>query len=176
MAKEQMGKVIIFGIISGIVLALMGWIVNLLTGTRQVSVQLALLPSTIQAQIPSGSAIGQTIVGVITQKLGFGIPNAINVLIVGAIGGALVSLIGWFVYITLQKRFFGNFKSNTNRIAAIFAWGGLVIGLILSSISGQIQLPAFSTAITLALSSLVVAYIVVWVLNISNQQRYIPEI
>lgn len=171
----------IFGGVVGLVLLALSWVIQAIFGSKTVPIQFSLIEQPLKVAVPSGQGLGEKFLGYITQPFGFQTPDMVSGILVAIIGGAIVGIIGSYVY-TWIHRSPGTLmspKSKTGVIALVFFYGGLIGGLILSFLgggSGAIKLPAWGTAITLAVNSVVTAAIVLWILPKLKLQRFEPSL
>ncbi|MEA2037506.1 MAG: hypothetical protein U9O94_08405 [Nanoarchaeota archaeon] len=131
--------------------------------------------ATAEIGVPASATLGTKLVGLITGKLGFGLPNMLISLLVAVVGSVLAVLIGMVAYEYLHKKIFKGFpKSKTGKIATVFFHGGLFGGLLLGAYVG---LPIIGTGIVLAINSIVSAWLVLLIFSANKKlTKFVPQI
>jgi len=162
-----------FGAIGGVVLAVLSSILGFLVG-KTATIQFALIKDPLVAQvgIPSASGFGTKLIGAITMGIGWGVPTFITKILVIVAGGAIAAIIGRIAYVLVHEMLLKNKfpKSKMGKVAAVLFHAGLFGGILISWFT---VLPTIGTAITLALSALVTAWVLIWLSNRKSLEKYV---
>lgn len=169
MAKMDLVKTFRFGAISAVALAILSWLVGLFI-QPVAKIQFAMIDTQLTAKVGIPSmGLGTKLVTAIASRIGLPTGNIlVNILVIIA-GGGLAVMLGSFAYKIVHEKNVLTGKpflvprGQVGRIALVLFHSGLFGGLILGTITG---LPALGTAITLAFSALVTAWILMIILNI----------